>query len=180
MVLRSRCAYSLRVLHRRYGDELRRIAHQKRKGWCLRFVVRLTPQSALSSSLPGLTRWSIPSGGALWIAGSSPAMTKEKTDEKRKDMERRQTPDPTCRAAGTAAPSAEGARLSASHRGSALGSIASPRCNFRPCFRGPGLAPILSHPPAEGRSGAVFAGVTRLHLSQSSEHLATRSVVPGD
>ena len=43
--------------------------------------------------------------------------------------------------------------------------LSLPRCNFRPCFRGLGLAPILSHPPSGGGTDAVFAGVTRLHLS---------------
>ena len=36
--------------------------------------------------------------------------------------------------------------------------LSLPRCNFRPCFRGLGLAPILSHPPSGGRSVRSFCG----------------------
>src|SRR6185369_14435927 len=35
----------------------------------------MLPGRFLSSSPPGLTRWSMPACGSQWIAGSSPAMT---------------------------------------------------------------------------------------------------------
>ena len=87
---------------------------------------------------------------------------------KRKDMERRQTLYPTCRAAGTAAPPAGGAHLSAFHRGSDLRAFA--RC-ARLQARFPGTwreRRSVTVPLPEAASGAVGAGVTRPRLSQSS------------
>jgi len=60
-------------------------------------------------------------------------------DETKKEAERRQTLSPACRAAGTAAPPAGGARLSAFHHGSDPGDSSSQRPSLRSCFLGRGL-----------------------------------------
>jgi hypothetical protein len=72
------------------------------------------------------------------------------------------------------------ARLSAFHRGSALESVPSLGAAPGHASGDLELAPILSIPIPGAEACAVFAGVTRLHLSPPSEHLAAWSVVPGD
>jgi len=55
-----------------------------------------------------------------------------------------------------------------------------PKALLQAMFPGTRRSVILLHPPSGGRTSAVLAGVTRPNLSQSSEHLALRSLVPED
>jgi hypothetical protein len=81
---------------------------------------------------------------------------------------------------GLRRPSAAGAlACRRSTDGSALKSLPSPGATSGHASWDAELAPILSRSLCQGSTGAVCAGVTRLHLSQSSEHLAAWSVVPG-
>ena len=66
--------------------------------------------------------------------------------------------NPTCRAAGTAAPPAGGARLSASHRGSDPRESSSQGLCLRPCFLGRGISvdPVVD--PLPGQHRRSFCG----------------------
>ena len=55
-----------------------------------------------------------------------------------------------------------------------------PKALLQAMFPGTRRSVILLHPPSDGRTSAVLAGVTRPNLSQPSEHLALRSLVPED
>ena len=111
---------------------------------------------------------------SAWIAGSSPAMTNG-TNAKERNKFGGETPTdamgdyavPT----GTAAHPSGCARLSAFHRGSCPRDFRRQRLSVRPGFRGRGKsARSYALAPTGGRRPcAVKTGVTRPHLSQSSD-----------
>ncbi len=162
----------------------------------------MSNSNVISSSPPGLTRWSMltcglrmPTGksdrsfASAWIAGSSPAMTKGRNETKKirkRNADRRSVSCPhqrvrfaprECRLAPTLR--CGRARLSAFHHGSALGSIhpqgaASGHASWDVAERRSCSRPLPGAEPTQ-----FVRALPAPHLSQSSEHLAAQSVVLG-